>query len=218
MRRSVLSCLVATSLVANEAHASNDGQLCNNPVGFVLCSTLMLVDALRFRSWAERMEDAARAGNVAELKLLVTNHPGSVDALNLLVLAVGSYYPYNPATADRGLEMFAFLLESGVNVADPRMTDMLETIASKSVDTRRIDVLNLWFAKGVSARGVSLATRTIGWGPEGPGVIRLLVQHGADPNYRRPGQQSPVAEALSSHDEATARLLIELGAERPPGF
>jgi len=58
----------------------------------------------------------------------------------------------------------------------------------------------------------------MGWGPEGPGVLRLLVQHGADPNYRRRGQQLPVVEALHNHDEATVRLLIELGTERPPGF
>jgi len=208
---------MATSLVANVAHASNDGQLCQNPLGLVVCGTVMVVEALRPRSWAERMEEAARAGNVADLKLLVANHPASVDALKLLTLAVGNYAA-DPAAPDHWLEMFAFLLESGVDVADPRMVRMLETIASKSVGTRRIDALNLWFAKGVSARGVSLASRTIGWGPEGPAVIRLLVQHGADPNFRRPGQRSPVAEAMSSRDEATARLLVELGADRPPGF
>ena len=120
--------------------------------------------------------------------------------------------------AVRWLEMFALLLDSGVDVTDPRMTHMLETVASASQCTRRIDALNLWFAKGTSARGVSLASRTIAWGPEGPGVLRLLVHHGADPDYRRRGQQLPVVEALRSHDDATVRLLIELGAERSPGF
>jgi len=211
---------MATSLVVDVAHASNDGQLCSGPLGLVVCGAVMAVtavDTLKPRSWADRMEEAARAGNVTDLKLLMTNHPGSADALKLLTLAVGGY-ANDPAAPERWLEMFDFLLESGVDVADPRMARMLETIASKSIGAGRINALNVWFTRGVSARGVSLASRTIGWGPEGPGVIRLLVQHGADPNYRRPGQPLPVVEALSTHNEATARLLIELGAERPPGF
>lgn len=216
MRRSFLGLMTAL-LIPHAAHASNDGDLCKNPLGLVVCGSVMAVDALTPRSWATRMEDAARSGNLAELKLLMDNHPASADPMKLLTLAVGNY-GQDCTAPERWLEMFAFLLESGVDVTDPRMSHMLETIAGASQCPRRIDALNLWFDKGASARGVSLASRTMGWGPEGPDVLRLLVHHGADPNYRRRGQQLPVVEALRSHDEATVRLLIELGAERPPGF
>ena len=56
------------------------------------------------------MEDAARAGNVADLKLLMDNHPAGADPIKLLTLAVGNH-GQDCAAPERWLEMFAFLLE-----------------------------------------------------------------------------------------------------------
>src|SRR5437868_4509899 len=90
---------------------------------------------------------------------------------------------------------------------------MIETLAAAQSRPRRIDALNLWFSRGVSAKGVSLADRTIPWGAEGPAVMQLLVKQGADPNLARSNGEPPLIEALRSKNLASAQLLIELGAD-----
>ena len=205
-----------TILLSAQAAASNDGQLCENPLGRLLCGGIRAVDALRPSSWAEQMEKAAMDGQFAELKRLAQAHPESVDAMNLLVLAVGNL-PVRLADADAGalddrLAMFALLLDQKIRKDDERMAWMLQKIAAGE-RPRRIEALNLWFSRGISARGVLLAERTIAWGAEGPQVLRLLVQHGADPSQRAPDGEPPLIEALRTRNVATAELLVALGAD-----
>ncbi|RQP25726.1 ankyrin repeat domain-containing protein [Piscinibacter terrae] len=206
----------AIALAAPHADASNDGQLCENPLGVLLCGSLMAADALRPLSWTERMEKAATAGKADELRQLVQAHPDKADAMNLLVLAVGNMPSQVPdaqaKSLDDRLAMFAFLLDRDVAKDDKRMAPMLQTVAAGQ-RPRRIETLNLWFSRGLSARGVSLAERTIGWGEDGPQVLRLLVEHGADPNQRDRDGDPPLIEAVRTHNLATAELLVQLGAD-----
>lgn len=198
------------------AFASNDGQLCQNPLGVLLCGSLQAAEALRPLSWAERMEKAAMAGRADDLRQLVQAHPDDVHAMDLLATAVGSLPPTVAAadapSLDGRLAVLAFLLEQPGIQNDERMARMLQTVAAGQ-RPRRIETLNLWFSRGLSARGVSLAERTIGWGEDGPQVLRLLVEHGADPNQRDRDGDPPLVEALRTHNLASAELLIQLGAD-----
>lgn len=61
-----------------------------------------------------------------------------------------------------------------------------------------------------------------GYFPNGPQVVRLLIEAGADPNARdpdRPGSETPLHWAASSDDVDVARALIDGGAdlETPDG-
>jgi hypothetical protein len=198
------------------AIASNDGQLCQNPLGVLVCSTLQAAEALRPLSWAERMEKAAMAGRADDLRALAQAHPDDVHTMDLLAVAVGNM-PAQVAAADAAsldgrLATFAFLLDQPGIRSDERMARMLQTVAAGQ-RPRRIEALNLWFSRGLSARGVSLAERTIGWGEDGPQVLRLLVDHGADPNQHDRDADPPLIEAVRTHNLATADLLLQLGAD-----
>ncbi len=208
-RRTALACLGAL-LLSSHAAASNDGQLCEGPLGLVLCGGLMAAEALTPLSWTQRIERAVTAGQLDELKRLMDTHPKGVDATNLLTLATGRFAA-DASNADERLAMLGYLLDKTTSKDDPRMALMIERIAA-SASPRRVEALNLWFARGASAKEVSLAERTIGFGADGPQVLRLLVQHGADPNFTRAGTEPPLLQAVRTHNFASAELLVELGA------
>lgn len=52
-----------------------------------------------------------------------------------------------------------------------------------------------------------------GYFPNGPQVVRKLIQAGADPNAHNPGQETPLHWAASSDDVDVASALIEGGAD-----
>jgi ankyrin repeat protein len=52
-----------------------------------------------------------------------------------------------------------------------------------------------------------------GYFPNGPEIVRLLVQAGADPNARKPGDETPLHWAASSDDAHVAAALIDAGAD-----
>jgi hypothetical protein len=52
-----------------------------------------------------------------------------------------------------------------------------------------------------------------GYFPNGPAVVRLLVDAGADPNASQPGQETPLHWAASSDDWHVALALIDAGAD-----
>jgi len=52
-----------------------------------------------------------------------------------------------------------------------------------------------------------------GYFPNGPEVVRLLVETGADPNARQPGDETPLHWAASSDDAHVAAALIDSGAD-----
>jgi uncharacterized protein len=58
-----------------------------------------------------------------------------------------------------------------------------------------------------------------GYFPNGPQAVRLLIAAGADPNARRPGEETPLHWAASSDDVDVAAALIDGGAdiEAPDG-
>jgi uncharacterized protein len=58
-----------------------------------------------------------------------------------------------------------------------------------------------------------------GYFPNGPEVVRLLIEAGADPNARRPGDETALHWAASSDDADVAAALIDGGAdiEAPDG-
>jgi ankyrin repeat protein len=52
-----------------------------------------------------------------------------------------------------------------------------------------------------------------GYFPNGPEVVRLLIDAGADPNGRSPGDETPLHWAASSDDVDVAKALIDGGAD-----
>lgn len=52
-----------------------------------------------------------------------------------------------------------------------------------------------------------------GYFPKGPEIVRLLVEAGADPNSRQPGEETPLHWAASSDDWHVAAALIDAGAD-----
>jgi len=52
-----------------------------------------------------------------------------------------------------------------------------------------------------------------GYFPNGPHVVRLLIEAGADPNARSPGDETPLHWAASSDDLEVAAALIDGGAD-----
>jgi ankyrin repeat protein len=52
-----------------------------------------------------------------------------------------------------------------------------------------------------------------GYFPHGPETVRLLVEAGADPNVRQPGEETPLHWAASSDDWHVAAALIDAGAD-----
>lgn len=52
-----------------------------------------------------------------------------------------------------------------------------------------------------------------GYFPNGPEIVRLLVEAGADPNLRQPGEETPLHWAASTDDWHVAAALIDGGAD-----
>lgn len=52
-----------------------------------------------------------------------------------------------------------------------------------------------------------------GYFPNGPQIVRLLVEAGADPDARQPGDETPLHWAASSDDWHVAAALIDAGAD-----
>jgi hypothetical protein len=52
-----------------------------------------------------------------------------------------------------------------------------------------------------------------GYFPYGPAVVRMLIEAGADPNERSPGDETPLHWAASSDDVDVAEALIDGGAD-----
>ncbi len=52
-----------------------------------------------------------------------------------------------------------------------------------------------------------------GYFPNGPEIVGLLVEAGADPNARQPGEETPLHWAASSDDWHVAAALIDAGAD-----
>ncbi|HEY2428726.1 MAG TPA: ankyrin repeat domain-containing protein, partial [Acidimicrobiales bacterium] len=52
-----------------------------------------------------------------------------------------------------------------------------------------------------------------GYFPNGPEVVRVLAEAGADPNVGEPGQETPLHWAASSDDAHVAAALIDAGAD-----
>jgi uncharacterized protein len=52
-----------------------------------------------------------------------------------------------------------------------------------------------------------------GYFPNGPEIVRLLVDAGADPNAHQPGEETPLHWAASSDDWHVAAALIDAGAD-----
>jgi hypothetical protein len=52
-----------------------------------------------------------------------------------------------------------------------------------------------------------------GYFPNGPEIVRLLVEAGADPNARQPGEETALHWAASSDDWHVAAALIDAGAD-----
>jgi ankyrin repeat protein len=58
-----------------------------------------------------------------------------------------------------------------------------------------------------------LVTDWPGYFPNGPQVVRVLVEAGADPDGRTPGDETPLHWAASSDDADVAEALIDAGAD-----
>jgi ankyrin repeat protein len=58
-----------------------------------------------------------------------------------------------------------------------------------------------------------------GYFPNGPQTVRILIEAGADPNARSPGDETPLHWAASSDDVEVAKALVDAGAdiEAPEG-
>lgn len=52
-----------------------------------------------------------------------------------------------------------------------------------------------------------------GFLPNGPRIVRVLLEGGADPNFRHPGDETPLHWAASSDDADVAAALLDGGAD-----
>jgi ankyrin repeat protein len=64
-----------------------------------------------------------------------------------------------------------------------------------------------------SRTALHVVTDWPGYFPNGPEIVRLLVEAGADPNTRHPGEETPLHWAASSDDWHVAAALIDAGAD-----
>src|SRR3954467_15137282 len=67
---------------------------------------------------------------------------------------------------------------------------------------------------GCSRTPLHVATDWPGYFPNGPQVVRILIEAGADPDTRpNPGDETPLHWAASSDDVDVAEVLIDAGAD-----
>jgi uncharacterized protein len=106
---------------------------------------------------------------------------------------------------------------------DPRAVEMLLAIRGGDLDKIRALVAEtpgLAAARVTGRRGgwrtpLHMVTDWPGFFPQGPAIVRLLVEAGGDPNDRgaEPGSEAPLHWAASSDDVEVAEALIDAGAD-----
>jgi hypothetical protein len=149
--------------------------------------------------------------NIAEQ--LIVRHPEHVNALG------GCYMtPAVAALAGRHLQLAELLHHNGSSVEpvrDETGWSPLQCAANRGF----LDIVQVLIDYGVDVSshgdGDASATtplHTASWG-EYPGVVRFLLDHGADPNIRTLGKNlTPLHFALQEGRIETARILVEHGA------
>ncbi|GGC67086.1 hypothetical protein [Undibacterium terreum] len=209
------------------SHASNDGKLCEGPAGIVFCGSLMAIQALTPKTAAERLNDAARNGELENLKNLLKFFPDTVQPLHLLSTAMYSYiYRENSQAKDADkLKTIQFLLNRGVDVTDGGTNKFVVSLASGVLNTRRLEMTELVLAYGASAKDVELSVLVLTAGRHGYAesddlyyrMLKLLLEHDADPNRTERGRKPALLTLVTLNQFPMAELLLQHGADPDAG-
>jgi ankyrin repeat protein len=101
-------------------------------------------------------------------------------------------------------------MSESAEVAD----SVVEAIHSGDIaQLRRLLAAHPEVASDKSRSPLHAVTDWPGYFPNGPEIVRLLVEAGADPNTRQPGGETPLHWAASSDDWHVAAALIDAGAD-----
>src|SRR5262249_6568344 len=89
----------------------------------------------------------------------------------------------------------------------------LQTIAGLMAKQPELKSASIQDQKGGLRTLLHIATDWPGHFPNGAAVVRLLMQHGCDPNARKEGDETPLHWAASSDDVEVIDALLDGGAD-----
>jgi hypothetical protein len=218
-----LACAAAVAasllfLVPQLASASNDGKLCDGPAGWVLCSSLMAIQALTPKTPDEKMRDAIMKGDIDRLQVLARDYPQDYQSGWLLAYAVPLYTQrrFAPAVSkETQLKIIHSLFESAPqDQKNQQVASLAHSYARMTAEEN--EMLEMAFSYGADASRVSVFWLIHGERPISEPTMRkakILLDHGAPvnstvDNYSR----LPLLAAVEFDQIPLAELFLQYGA------
>lgn len=180
LRSAPLLLAAAVATATPQAHASNDGRLCEGVGGILFCSAMMIavgVESLVPLPPEKRIPHAVQQGDFGEFKLWI-RMPGTMKPLDAFNLAVSYYFSESYHGQAGKQQIIEYLLDGMVDASGTNMTPALQTILDQSPrhPKESLTLAQLMFAHGASASGVDLHKGGQAVPDE---LMALFLEHGA---------------------------------------